>query len=91
VANGAFDHTARQWLKSHFGGDDRCPRCADRQWRISDPSYPIIQFTCGRCGRIVRTDLTAVENADGSGQGAGGRLAQESDPPEPPENPTARP
>jgi hypothetical protein len=69
-----FDQSALQWLTLHLGGDDRCPECQERQWQVSDPSYPIIQFTCRRCGHTVRTDMTAIDKAAGSGNDRGNWL-----------------
>jgi predicted RNA-binding Zn-ribbon protein involved in translation (DUF1610 family) len=65
MADTAFDQAAREWLSSHFGGDGICPACGQRQWRTSNPDYPIIQFTCLHCGRIVRTDLASIKDTAG--------------------------
>jgi hypothetical protein len=74
VSAAAFSESARQWLTLHLGGDDRCPECQERQWQVSDPGYPVIQFTCGRCGHTVRTDITTIGNAARSGNDPGNWL-----------------
>jgi predicted nucleic acid-binding Zn ribbon protein len=62
MARSDFELAARRWLLSHLNGDDRCPRCRDDQWRISDPTYPIIQFTCQHCGYAARTSMDNIES-----------------------------
>jgi hypothetical protein len=63
MASDGFHQAAHQWLRMHLRGDGRCPRCSGLQWRVSDPGYPVIQFTCELCGHIVRTDMTSIDDA----------------------------
>lgn len=67
MADEAFYQAAQRWLASQLGADARCPRCRDDQWRISDPGYPIIQFSCGHCGHVLRTGIDSIDDTGWGG------------------------
>jgi hypothetical protein len=60
MSRSGFELSAHRWIQSRFNGDGACPQCRNYQWRISDPTYPIIQFTCQHCGHVVRTGIDNI-------------------------------